>query len=91
MQIVGGHDSTFSFIMFSESVYSHLLPISAIVYQLFDSHFIQFCSICLMHFCSITQCSVIHLHSVIFCLDTGIVIQVFRSYKPHINNHLASQ
>jgi hypothetical protein len=82
--------------MFSESVHSSSLPVSAIVHQLFNSHFIRFYSICSMHFCSIIRCSVARLLSAVFCPDTGIEFQVFQSYKPisttiwQVNKHHTS-
>jgi hypothetical protein len=43
--------------------------------------FITFCSVLFNLLCSIIQCLITWLFSVIFCSDTGIVFQVFRSYK----------
>jgi hypothetical protein len=62
--------------MFQVIVLVASLPV--IVYQFsFDSH--SFDSVL---FCSTIHCSITRLFSVIFCSDTGIVFQVFRSYKP---------
>jgi hypothetical protein len=71
--------------MLGESVYLYWLSVvhcSTVIQFLFPSVLLLFDS-----FCLIIQCSIIHLVSVFFCPDTGIVFQVFWSLLLPTNNH----
>jgi hypothetical protein len=56
---------------------------SAIVYQLSDSHSFDSVLFCLIWFCLTIQGSITWLFSVIFCSDSGIVIQEFLAHSTH--------
>ncbi len=64
--------------MFSESVYSYLLPVPCYCLSVV---WLSFISVLFLFgcFCSIILCSIIRSLSVIFCPNIGIVFQVFRS------------